>query len=158
VPQHVHNKPDEYSQTSSRVAAKLITRSRSGWFGIESRAAENIGRHPEEIERAQGRKVNKNLYEITGLVGEPLVSSLLRPHPFRSRYLPVLLSLFLFLSLSLRSWSAGYYIPPAARIPIIESSHDVSSAEEPEPRQIVTYFTFFPKSSADLPTAASPDK
>lgn len=95
-----------------------------------------------------GRKVNKNLYEITGLVGKPGLISLRRP--FRSRY-PL--------------------VPPVGltvRRVLYSTHHEDSHYREQSrrivrgragPRQIVTYFTFFPKGPADLlvplPPAAS---
>lgn len=90
-----------------------------------------------------GCKVNKNLYEITGLVGESLGPISLRLRHLRSRYLPV---------------------PPSLHRPtfrrVLYSTHREDSHYREQSRrivrgragarQIVTYFTFFPKGLADL--------
>jgi len=100
---------------------------------------ENIRHLRRRLNGAERRKVNKNLYEITGLVGKPGLISL--RHPFRSRYLPV------------------PPVGPTARRVLYSTHREDSHYREQSrrivhgrvgPRQIVTYFTFLPKGPADL--------
>lgn len=91
--------------------------------------------HKKELNEAEERKVNKNLYEITGLVGKLSLISL------RSRYLPVP--------------PVG---PTVCRVLYSTHREDSHYREQSrrivygraDPRQIVTYFTFFSKGPPDL--------
>lgn len=106
---------------------------------VSSSVPENI-RHPRRrLNGAEGRKVNKNFYEITGLVGKPGLISLRRPS--RSRYLPVSpVGLTVRRVLYSTHREDSHYREQSRRI-----VHGRAG-----PRQIVTYFTFFPKGPADL--------
>lgn len=133
---------------SSNGAHDDSPQSRSGEVdrSVSSPMSENI-RHPRRrLDGAAGRKANKNLYEITGLVGKPGLISLRRPS--RSRYLTV------------------SFVGPTVRRVLYSTHREDSHYREQSrrivcgrvgPRQIVTYFTFFPKGPADpLPFHRTP--
>lgn len=140
---------------SSRAAGTTVCR------GADHRITKWIGRYRKEpgarkyttwrmVERAEGRKVNKNLYEITVYSEEESPASHL-PSPSFSLPLP-------FPSLFCPSPPP----PPLSRTVrrVLYSTHREDSHYREQsrrivrgragPRQIVTYFTFFPKGSADL--------
>lgn len=96
------------------------------------------------VERAEGRKVNKNLYEITVYTRRKAPRLISLRHPFRSRYLPPV-PLLLLLSTVRRVLYSTHREDSHYR----EQSRRIVRGRA-GPRQIVTYFTFFPKGSADL--------
>ena len=150
-----------------RLVASLISGSRSGSVGIEPSAPKiyDVWREGRERAGPNERKVNKNLGEITVPRGKlRLISALPSPSFYRASCRAACVprsSTIPTVSLALALRSLGIIFHPLPRheeSPIIESSHDVSSAEE-RLKTDRNVFHFLPEGLHDLlrsPSRPSP--